>query len=88
MNKDCCPVCGCPLVEIRYRGKDPKRLAMMKRKDFCGFMGCSRTDLHDKVVDGVNCREKVFVHPVFHPKVWRSEPLKRKRGEKDNFFKE
>jgi hypothetical protein len=85
MNKNCCPTCGSPLVELEYRGKKPDMLALMKRKDFCCFMGCSRTDLHDKVIGD---KGKVFIHPVFHPKVWRSEPLKRKRGEKDNFFKE
>ena len=79
MSKSYCPICGSPLVKIEYRGKDPKRLALMKRKDFCGFLGCMHTDLHEG--------GKVFVHPVFHPKVWRSEPLKHKRGENINFFK-
>ena len=83
-----CPICGSALAEIEYRGKKPDLLALMKRKDFCGFVGCRRMDLHDKVVDGVNCRGKVFVRPVFHPKVWRCDPVKRKRGEKVNFFKE
>ena len=88
MNKDCCPICGSPLVELGYCGKKPDNLALMKRKDFCGFLGCSRTDLHDKVVNGVNYRGQVFVRPVLHPKVWRHEPVERKRGENINFFKE
>ena len=70
MNKKVvlCPICGSPLVELGYRGNKPDMLALMRRKDFCGLLGCSRTNLHDKVVDGVNYRGKVFVHPVLHPK--------------------
>jgi hypothetical protein len=60
MSKECCPICGSPLVEIKYCGKKPDLLALMKRKDFCCFLGCMRTDLHEG--------GKVFVHPVFHPK--------------------
>lgn len=78
MTENCCPVCGCPLVEIGYSGKDPKRLALMKRKDFCGYMGCTRTDLHEG--------GKVFVRPIFHPKVWRHDPISHKRGKKLKFF--
>jgi len=87
MSKSYCPICGSPLVKLEYRGKKPHLLALMKRKDFCGFMGCSRTDLHDKVVNSVNYQGQVFIHPVLHAKVWRSEPVKLKRGEKVNFFK-
>jgi len=63
-----CSICGFLLVRLEYRGKDPKRLALMKRKDFCGFLGCTRTDLHDMVLKGVNYQGKVFLHPVFRPK--------------------
>ena len=87
MSKGYCPICGSPLVELEYRGKKPDLLALMKRKDFCGFLGCSRTDLHEKI-GGVKYRGQVFVRPVLHPKVWRSEPVVRKKGEKVNFFKE
>jgi hypothetical protein len=75
-----CPICGSALAEIEYRGKKPDLLALMKRENFCGFLGCMHTDLHEG--------GKVFVRPVFHPKVWRADPVKRKRGENVNFFKE
>jgi len=61
-----CPICGSVLVKIEYRGKKPDKLALMKRADFCYFVGCIRVDLHDKVVDGVNYSGKVFFRPVFH----------------------
>lgn len=69
-----CPICGSRLVFVRYSGTNPNTLALMKRDDFRGFLGCIRMDLHDKVVDGVNCRGKAFVKPVFE---------KRERSERD-----
>jgi hypothetical protein len=65
-DKEVCPVCGSELVVIEYRGHDPKTLALMKSDGFRGFLGCVRVDLHDKVVDGVDYRGKVFVSPVSH----------------------
>ena len=64
-----CPLCGSVLVEIAYSGKKPDLLALMKRDDFRGFFGCIRVNLHDKVVDGVNYRGKVFVRPVFKDRI-------------------
>ena len=61
-----CPICGSELVVVKYSGKEPDKLALMRRDDFCGFLGCLRVDLHDKVVDGVNHRGKVFLKPIFH----------------------
>jgi hypothetical protein len=61
-----CPICGSELVVVNYFGKEPDKLAFMRRDDFCCFLGCIRVDLHDKVVDGVNYRGKVYVKPVFH----------------------
>lgn len=60
-----CPICGSALVEIQYRGRKPDVLALAKRGDFRCFVGCLRVDLHDKIVDGVNYRGKVFVKPIF-----------------------
>lgn len=60
-----CPICGSVFVRIEYIGKNPDLLALTKRDDFRGFAGCLRVELHDKVVDGVNCRGKVYVRPVF-----------------------
>lgn len=59
-----CPICGSKLVVVEYRGKKPDLLALMKSDDFSGFLGCLRVDLHDKVVDGVNYRGKVFIRPI------------------------
>jgi hypothetical protein len=61
-----CPICGSVLVEIEYKGKKPHFLALTKRDDFRGFVGCLRVDLHDKVVDVVDYRGKVYVRSVFH----------------------
>lgn len=63
---NCCPVCGSELTPLRYSGKESGKLALMKRTGFCGFLGCVRVDLHDKVVDGVSYRDKVYVVPIFH----------------------
>jgi len=60
-----CPICGFLLARIVYRGKDPKKLATLKRSDFLGFLGCIRTELHDVTVKGVNYHGKIFLHPVF-----------------------
>ena len=60
-----CPICGSKLVRVEYRGNKPRLLALMKRADFICFLVCKRVDLHDKIVDGVNYRDKVFVRPIF-----------------------
>jgi hypothetical protein len=65
-SENICPICGFKLVPVEYRGNKPEVLALMKSGGFCHFLGCIRVDLHDKVVDGVNYRGKVFVRPVFH----------------------
>jgi hypothetical protein len=54
------------LAPLNYLGKEPVKLALMKRNGFCGFLGCIRVDLHDKVVDGVSYHGKVYVVPIFH----------------------
>jgi hypothetical protein len=61
-----CPICGLELVPVKYSGTEPDKLALMERDDFCGFLGCLRVDLHDKVVDGVNHHGKCYVVPIFH----------------------
>jgi hypothetical protein len=61
-----CPICGFELLPLNYVGKGLDELALMKREGFCGFLGCIRVDLHDKVVDGVNHRGKVYIMPIFH----------------------
>lgn len=61
-----CPICGSELVTVKYVGDERDKLALMERADFCCFLGCIRVDLHDKVVDGVNSRGKVFIRPMFH----------------------
>jgi hypothetical protein len=65
-DKEFCPLCGSELVVIEYRGHDPEVLALMKSDGFCGFLGCCRVDLHDRVVDDVNYRGKVFFRRVSH----------------------
>jgi len=64
-----CPICGFELAPLKYGGKEPDKLALMKRDGFCGFLGCVRVALHDKVVDGVDYHGKVYVVPVFHKRV-------------------
>lgn len=61
-----CPICGSELVVVKYSGKKPNLLALAESDGFRCFLGCARVDLHDKVVDGVNYRGKVYVKPVFH----------------------
>jgi len=63
-----CSICGSEFVVLEYRGKKPEILALIKSEGFCCLMGCIRTDLHDKVVDGVSWRGKVLIRPVFHVK--------------------
>jgi hypothetical protein len=53
------------LVEIKYVGNKPEILALTKHDGFRGLWGCLRVDLHDKIVDGVNYRGKVFIKPIF-----------------------
>lgn len=60
-----CPICGSVLVKLEYRGNKPNVLALAKRDDFCYFVGCSRTDLHNKIMNGVSYRGKVFVRAIF-----------------------
>lgn len=63
-----CPICGSELVVVRPLGEDGSKKAreMAKHEGFCVFLGCLRVDLHDKVVDGVDYRGKVFIEAVFH----------------------
>lgn len=56
-----CPICGSKLVPIKYRGKKSDLLASATSKGFRYFLGCVRIDLHDKVLDGVDYRGKVYV---------------------------
>jgi hypothetical protein len=60
-----CPVCGSKLVEIEYKGGKRDLLAVAESDGFRCFLGCLRVDLHDKVVDGVNHRGKVYLRAVF-----------------------
>jgi hypothetical protein len=64
-----CPLCGSVLVEVAYRGNKPKFLALAKRDGFRCFVGCLRVDLHNKIVDGVDFRGKVFIKPIFEDDV-------------------
>ncbi len=66
IGEGCCPICGCKLVVLDYRGSEPDLLALMRCEGFCCFLGCTRVDLHDKVVEGVDYRGKVFCKSVFH----------------------
>lgn len=61
-----CPICGSELVVVKYCGKKPDLLVLIKSKGFCCLLGCLHVKLHDKVVNGVNYRGKVFIHPIFH----------------------
>lgn len=65
-SSEVCPICGSELVVLKYLGKKRKLLRLAESDGFCGFLGCIRVDLHDKVVDGVNHQGKAFVKPVFH----------------------
>jgi len=56
-----CPICGSELREVRYSGKNPKYLDLMKQKGFRYLLGCLRVDLHDTVLHGVDCRGQVYV---------------------------
>lgn len=60
-----CPICGSPLIELAYKGNKPDFVALAKRDDFYCFLGCKRVDLHNKTVNGVNYRGKVFVRTIF-----------------------
>jgi len=60
-----CPICGSELVELKYSGHERSILALIESDGFVGFLGCCRVELHDKVVDGVNYRGKVFIRPLF-----------------------
>jgi hypothetical protein len=51
---------------VKYLGTKRVFSALMESDDFCGFLGCIRVDLHDKVVNGVNHHNKVYIVPVFH----------------------
>ena len=59
-----CPICGSLLIKLKFMGNDAKVLALAKRKDFLCFVGCCRVDLHNKIVDGVDYRGKVFIRTV------------------------
>jgi hypothetical protein len=60
-----CPICGSELVVVEHVGSLPRALAVAESRGFRCFLGCLRVDLHDKVVDGVNHRGKVYIKPVF-----------------------
>jgi len=60
-----CPICGSVLIEIKYRGNKPHVLALAKRDDFGCFVGCLRADLHNKTVDGIDYRGKVYIRTIF-----------------------
>jgi len=60
-----CPICGSKLVELKYSGHKRSILDIIESDGFVCLLGCHRVDLHDKVIDGVNYRGKVFVKPVF-----------------------
>ena len=62
---DSCPICGSKLVKLKYRGHKRSILALIESDGFVCFLGCCRVELHDKVVDGVNCRDKAFIVPLF-----------------------
>jgi hypothetical protein len=70
---DSCPICGSKLVEVKYSGHNRSMLAVTESDGFVGFLGCLRVELHDKVVDGVSYRGKVFVRPLFRKRSERSE---------------
>lgn len=66
LEKSFCPLCGSELVIVKYTGNKRHLLALVESDGFCCFLGCVRVDLHDRVVDGVSHRGKVFIKPVFH----------------------
>jgi hypothetical protein len=68
-----CPICSSELVELRYRGYKRSIVAFIESDGFVGWLGCCRVELHDKVVDGVNYRGKVFVKPLFGKRKERSD---------------
>jgi hypothetical protein len=70
---DLCPICGSKLVELKYSGHKRSILALIESDGFIGLLGCCRVELHDKVVDGVNYRGKVFVRPLFRKRRERSD---------------
>lgn len=61
-----CPLCGSKLTVVKYGGKKRNLLALVRSDNFCCFLGCLHVELHDRVVDGVNYRGKVFIKPIFH----------------------
>ena len=65
-EKALCPICGSALCLIKYSGHKHELLDVAESPNFCCFLGCIRINLHDKVVDGVNYRGKVFIKRVFH----------------------
>jgi len=60
-----CPICGHVLVVVKYSGGKRDLLALAESDGFRCFLGCLRVDLHDKVLDGVNYRGKVYIRSVF-----------------------
>lgn len=72
-----CPICGSPLVLLEYKGNDPDLLALMKQANFYALFGCNHLELHDKVVNGVDHRGKVFIKGAV---VRRSDIRKRKKA--------
>ena len=60
-----CPICGHVLAVVKYSGGKRDLLALAQSRGFRCFLGCLRVDLHDKVLDGVNYRGKVYIQSVF-----------------------
>jgi hypothetical protein len=60
-----CPICGSLLIRLDYKGHKPSMLVLAKHDNFRFFIGCLRVELHNKTVDGVNYRGKVFIKPMF-----------------------
>ena len=56
-----CPICSSRLVELNYLGNDARCSDLMEKKGFRSFLGCMRVDLHDKALDGVDYRGKVYI---------------------------
>jgi hypothetical protein len=67
-----CPLCGLELVVVKYSGSEHDLLALAESDGFRYFLGCLRVDLHDKVLDGVDYRGKVYIRAVFEDSAVRS----------------
>lgn len=54
-----CSICGSALVVVKYQGSERDMLKLVESGH--RLLGCLHVNLHDKVVDGVNYRGKVFI---------------------------